>query len=139
MENSWKQKLYNCAGVCTIDAKYNRTHQIWKLRHGEREGSYQIHCRFLQGAESNVEGKSHRALRLPCHACPHYLTSYPPLIPRILIEKILCSKKLCLNHFESQAPLVFFPANVFSGSLSLLNKMIFWSFLKCRHNSAAPE
>lgn len=139
MGNSWKQKLYNCAGVCTIDAKIWQSMQDLKAEAWRKRRNSQIHCRFLQGAQSNLEGKSHRALRLPCHACPHYLTSHPPLIPSILIEKALCSKKLCLNHFESQTPLVFFPANVFLESLSLLNKMIFWSFLKCRPNSAVPE
>ena len=61
---------------------------------------YMQHPKFLQGDESNVKGRGLDRGLQPYLAHPTYLTSSHCLISSILIEKVLCSRKVCLSHFE---------------------------------------
>lgn len=97
--------------------------------------SYLWHPKLLQGDELNVKGRLLRRGWEPYLACPPYLTSSHGLISSFLIEKTLCSKKVCLSHFE--ITILWFPfRHMLRGDRgALLDRSLFTaSNVVSRHN-----
>lgn len=99
----WKQKLLQ-TGICfTVYVKeYRDEHKYSKKKCvcGGVGNSYLWHPKLLQGDELNVKVRLLGRGWEPYLACLPYLTSSHGLISSFLIEKTLCSKKVCLSHFE---------------------------------------